>query len=117
MTVKEFMLNKFPTNMYIDCPIPRHHWETIQEYADKYHNAKVRNISLNKETPIIGSFRLVSKNCVNSNLTASWLQKKGLEHCQCEFKCKVRVQVERKGHSPHTYIITNKNSITNYVKS
>jgi hypothetical protein len=30
------MLKKFPTNKYMDCPIPKHHWETIQEYADYY---------------------------------------------------------------------------------
>lgn len=53
-----------------------------------------------------GSLRLVSRNCVNSALTASWLQNEGLDHCQCGFECKVRVQIERNGHSPHTYIVT-----------
>jgi len=36
MTVKKFMLKKFPTNKYMDCPVPKHHWETIQEYANEY---------------------------------------------------------------------------------
>jgi hypothetical protein len=36
MTVRQFMLKKFPTNKYTDCPVPQHHWETIQEYADQY---------------------------------------------------------------------------------
>lgn len=54
------------------------------------------------------TFRLVSRNCVNSTWTASWLQKKGLDHCQCGFECKVRVQVERNGHAPYTYIVTKK---------
>lgn len=36
MTVKKFMLKKFPTNKYMDCPVPIHHWETIQEYANEY---------------------------------------------------------------------------------
>lgn len=36
MTVKQFMLKKFPTNEYMDCPVPKHHWETIQEYANEY---------------------------------------------------------------------------------
>lgn len=36
MTVKKFMLKKFPTNEYMDCPVPKHHWETIQEYATAY---------------------------------------------------------------------------------
>ncbi len=45
MTVREFMLKKYPTNEWMDCPVPKHHWETIQEYADKYHEAKVKNLS------------------------------------------------------------------------
>ena len=36
MTVKQFMLKKFPTSEYMDCPVGKHHWETIQEYADAY---------------------------------------------------------------------------------
>jgi hypothetical protein len=33
--VRQFMLKKFPTNEYMDCPVPQHHWETIQEYASQ----------------------------------------------------------------------------------
>ena len=65
------------------------------------------NEALNK-TDVSGSLRLVSRNCVNSTWTASWLQKKGLDHCQCGFECKVRVQIERNGHAPYTYIVTKK---------
>jgi len=43
MTVKQFMLKKFPTNEYMDCPVPKHHWETIQEYANAYHESKVKS--------------------------------------------------------------------------
>jgi hypothetical protein len=46
MTVREFMLKKFPVNKYMDCPVPKHHWETIQEYADKYHEANNANTLL-----------------------------------------------------------------------
>jgi len=42
MNVKKFMLKKFPTNQYIDCPVPQHHWETIQEYAEKYYQWKIK---------------------------------------------------------------------------
>lgn len=42
MTVKKFMLKKFPTNEYMDCPVPRHHWDTIQEYAEIYHESKLQ---------------------------------------------------------------------------
>lgn len=61
-----------------------------------------------RKADVSGSLRLVSRNCVNSLWTASWLQNKGLDHCQCGFECKVRVQVERNGHPPYTYIVTKK---------
>jgi len=35
-TLKQFLLKKYPTNEYFDCPVPKHHWEVIQEYADHY---------------------------------------------------------------------------------
>jgi hypothetical protein len=31
--LKKFLLKKFPTNEYMDCPVPKHHWETICEFA------------------------------------------------------------------------------------
>ncbi len=37
LTVKQFLLKKFPTSEYMDCPIGKHHWETMQEYAEAYH--------------------------------------------------------------------------------
>lgn len=37
ITVRKFMLKKFPPRDYMDCPVPTHHWETIQEYAEAYH--------------------------------------------------------------------------------
>ena len=37
-TLKQFLLKKFPTNEYMDCPIPKHHWETIDEYAQEVRN-------------------------------------------------------------------------------
>jgi hypothetical protein len=54
------------------------------------------------------SFRIVSRNCVNSKWTASFLQKKGLDSCQCGFECKIRVEIRRNGHKPYEYIITKK---------
>jgi len=33
LTIKKFLLKKFPTHEYMDCPVPKHHWETIEEYA------------------------------------------------------------------------------------
>lgn len=42
MTVKEFLLKRYPTNNYMDCPIPKHHWETMQQYADAYHKDKMK---------------------------------------------------------------------------
>ena len=52
-----------------------------------------------------GKFKLLNSNCVNSNWTASWLAKPNQEHCQCGFKCKVLVSIERNGHQPYTYIV------------
>jgi len=37
LTVKQFLLKKFPTKDYMDCPVPKHYWETMQEYAELYH--------------------------------------------------------------------------------
>ena len=37
-TLKQFQLKKFPTNEYMDCPIPKHHWETIEEYGQEIRN-------------------------------------------------------------------------------
>lgn len=47
MTVRKFMLKKFPPNKWMDCPIPKEYWKTMQEYADAYHEWKVKNISPN----------------------------------------------------------------------
>lgn len=32
--VKQFLLKKFPTWKYYDCPIPKEYWELFDEYAD-----------------------------------------------------------------------------------
>lgn len=31
--VRKFMLKKYPPNDYMDCPVPKHYWEVIEEYA------------------------------------------------------------------------------------
>lgn len=36
LTVRKFMLKKYPTNVYMDCPVPKEYWEVIQEYANEY---------------------------------------------------------------------------------
>jgi hypothetical protein len=61
-------------------------------------------------------FSLISSNCVNSKWVAFWLKKKGQEHCQCGFECKVRVEIERNGHLPYTYVVTKK-EYTKLIKS
>lgn len=47
ITVRKFMLKKFPTNEYIDCPIPKHHWETIREYAEAYASQEKKKEAIN----------------------------------------------------------------------
>ena len=40
-TLKQFLLKKYPTNEYFDCPVPKHHWDVIQEYADDYARIQI----------------------------------------------------------------------------
>lgn len=82
-----------------DKDLQREHWVFCKAYE---------KFTALRQPPVSGSLQLVSRNCVNSTWTASWLQKKGLDHCQCGFECKVRVKIERNGHAPYTYIVTKK---------
>lgn len=40
-TVREFMLKKFPTNEYMDCPVPKEYWPIIQEYSSQQNREYV----------------------------------------------------------------------------
>ena len=40
-TLKQFLLEKYPTNEYFDCPVPKHHCELIQEYAEHYARIQI----------------------------------------------------------------------------
>ena len=51
MTVKKFMLKKYPPSKWMDCPIPKCYWETIQQYADAYHEWKVKEDAKKKNNP------------------------------------------------------------------
>ena len=42
MTAREFLLKRFPTNKYWDCPVPKHYWEIMEEYAKAYHEEQVK---------------------------------------------------------------------------
>ena len=44
-TVKEFMLKKFPTNTWMDCPVSKIYWVVIQEYAKYYHNEILKQLT------------------------------------------------------------------------
>jgi len=39
--VRQFMLKKYPTKDYFDCPVPKHYWDVIQEYADNYARIQI----------------------------------------------------------------------------
>lgn len=41
LNLRNFMLKEFPTDRYMDCPIDKRHWETIQEYADQFAKQEV----------------------------------------------------------------------------
>lgn len=44
ITVKDFLLKKFPTDLYFDCPVPTGHWEVMQEYAEAYHLSVIQPV-------------------------------------------------------------------------
>lgn len=68
ITVKKFMLKKFPTNEYMDCPVPRHHWEVIQEYAEAYH-AQFTHAGKEVEWKEDTEFSVLKKeNCFHINI-------------------------------------------------
>ena len=37
LTPRRFLLNKYSTSKYNECPVPQHHWEDMKEYAEAYH--------------------------------------------------------------------------------
>jgi len=52
-TLKQFLLKKYPTSDYFDCPVPKHHWEVIQEYADDYARIQIeKHIESIRENPV-----------------------------------------------------------------
>lgn len=34
MTPKEFLLKKYPTNIFFDCPVPKEYWKDMQGFSD-----------------------------------------------------------------------------------
>lgn len=46
MNVRKFLLKKFPTNKYFDCPVPKNYYGVMQEYAEAYHESKVKELNL-----------------------------------------------------------------------
>lgn len=99
MTVRQFMLKKFPTNKYMDCPVPKHHWEIIQEYADEYHKSKVKNLSSN--TKLSDGWISVKDQLPEFNLPVLVCQagdESSVEICRLESK------TERKDSVSHEWV-------------
>ena len=46
--------------------------------------------------------------CVNSKWIASWIAKKNQEHCECGFKCKIRVIIQQESDYQYEYVIDKK---------
>jgi hypothetical protein len=46
MNVRVFLLKKFPTNKYLDCPVPKDYYDIMEEYAEAYHKNKVKELNL-----------------------------------------------------------------------
>jgi len=56
-----------------------------------------------------GGYEIHNRCCVNSNHVARFLAGDSEDWCQCGFgECKVRVAISYNGHSPYTYILTEK---------
>lgn len=46
MNVRVFLLKKFPTDKYLDCPVPKNYYGIMQEYAEVYHESKVKLLNI-----------------------------------------------------------------------
>lgn len=57
-TLRQFMLKKYPTKDYLDCPVPKHYWEVIQEYADYY-----ARIQIEKDREVVISSIEIIEEC------------------------------------------------------
>lgn len=44
--IRDYMTKKYPTNKYIQCPIPERCWQDIVEYAEYYYQAKLKLLGL-----------------------------------------------------------------------
>lgn len=75
-------------------------------HAEQIINGNDETISSQKND--WGKITIVSDTCVNSHWVASWLAKPEQEYCQCGFNCKIKVNIERNGHKPYEYIVTEK---------
>lgn len=50
MTLREFLLKKYPPSKWMDCPIHKRHWKNIEEYAKIYHKKQLEKIKDNDRT-------------------------------------------------------------------
>ena len=94
MTVREFMLKKYPTNEWIDCPVPKHHWETIQEYADKYHEAKVKNLSSNTVLAVLKEVDDVLTRRFSKDIWLKGMYNDEVIYIGCEKHHSIKIRIE-----------------------
>lgn len=60
-TLKQFLLKKYPTSEYFDCPVQKHHWEVMQEYAEHYARIQIEKDreEVIENTPLIDRIKLI----------------------------------------------------------
>ena len=76
-TLKQFLLKKYPTNEYFDCPVPKHYWDVIQEYADNYARIQIEkdrerikaNINFNDDGIKQAMEKVIDNTPINFRLT------------------------------------------------
>jgi hypothetical protein len=93
MTAKEFLLKKFPTNKYWDCPVPKHHWEIMEEYAKAYHEEQVKLLAttaVSVELPLtearLSALHDIAKQyCYTTQDDSPTISRKGVELLLVEY--------------------------------
>jgi hypothetical protein len=71
-TVRQFMLKKYPTKDYLDCPVPKHYWPIIQEYAEEYARIQIEKDRERIKSGIVGNgilMRAIRSNVDDTPIT------------------------------------------------
>jgi len=90
ITVRKFLLKKFPTNEYMDCPVPKHYWEIMDEYASLVSAEKEAELEAEEKKVILLEAKLSTKEAAIKELVTGLekiekeCKESGLKHCDVE---------------------------------